>query len=158
VNRFDYNVVMSRREPTPVRFDPHVAARLSSWASARPGLSLSSAANQLVDEALRTEEHPGVVFRPGPTGRRAGLSNGPDVWEVVQALRSARHSEPELAEDEVLALVSGNTGVPTRQIDTAIRYWSRYPEEVDAKIAANEAAEEQAEAAVQRRHELLSRR
>jgi hypothetical protein len=31
-------------------------------------MSLSSAANRLVDEALRMGEHPGVVFRPGPAG------------------------------------------------------------------------------------------
>ncbi len=73
-------------------------------------------------------------------------------------MRSARHSEPELGEDEVLALISGNTGVSVRQIETAIRYWSRYREEIDAEVAANEAAEEQAEAAWRRGHELLSRR
>jgi hypothetical protein len=28
-------------------------------------MSLSSAANRLVDEALRMAEHPGVIFRPG---------------------------------------------------------------------------------------------
>ncbi len=46
-----------------MRLDPGVAARLSSWASAHPGLSLSSAINRLVDEALRAEEHPGIMFR-----------------------------------------------------------------------------------------------
>lgn len=39
--------------PTPVRFDPPVADRLASYVSANPGMSLSSAANRLVDEALR---------------------------------------------------------------------------------------------------------
>jgi hypothetical protein len=34
------------------------------------------------------DDHPGIVFRDGPTGRRAGLAAGPDVWEVVSALRS----------------------------------------------------------------------
>ena len=93
---------MSKRAATPVRFDPAVADRLSSFAAANPGMSLSSAANRLVDEALRMGEHPGIVFRPGPTGRRAGLIGGPDVWEAVRAVKSARASEPGLPEDELL--------------------------------------------------------
>src|ERR1700684_647649 len=48
----------------------------------QPRQSLSSAANRLVDEALRTSERAVITFRPGPTGRRAGLASGPDVWEV----------------------------------------------------------------------------
>lgn len=149
---------MPRRDPTPVRFDPEVAARLASWAAAHPGLSLSSAANRLVDEALRTEEHPGLTFRPGPTGRRAGLVGGPDVWEVVRAVKSARSAEPELAEDGLLRLVAENAGLPVRLVRVAVRYWATYPDEIDAEIRAAEAAEDQAETAWRRQQELLSRR
>jgi hypothetical protein len=39
---------------TPVRFDVPVADRLASFVAANPGMSLSSAANRLVDEALHT--------------------------------------------------------------------------------------------------------
>jgi hypothetical protein len=53
-----------------------------------------------------------VIFRAGPTGRRAGLVNGPDVWEIVRAVRSARAAEPDLGERELLALVAENTGFP----------------------------------------------
>src|ERR1700736_5874402 len=102
---------MARRSPIPVRFDPEVARRLSSFAASHPGLSLSAAANLLVDEGLRTDEYPGVVFRDGPAGRRAGLAGGPDVWEVIRAVKSARSAEPELAEDELLSLVANNGGV-----------------------------------------------
>jgi len=49
---------MSKRAATPVRFDTAVAERLSSFVAANPGMSLSSAANRLVDEALRMSEHP----------------------------------------------------------------------------------------------------
>lgn len=148
---------MVRKAPTPVRFDVDVAARLASWASAHPGLSLSSAANRLVDEALRTEEHPGIVFRPGPTGRRAGLAGGPDVWEVVRAVKSARTAEPGLTESELLQLVETNTGVPVRQTQVAVRYWATYPDEVDAEIEANEVAEARVESAWQRQQALLCR-
>lgn len=141
-----------------MRFDPDVAARLGAWIAAHPGLSLSSAANRLVDEALRAEEHPGIVFRPGATGRRAALIGGPDVWEIVRAVRSARSGEPDLAEDGIVQLVGDNTGVPVRLVRVALRYWATYPDETDAEVEAADAAEEQAEAAWLRQQELLSGR
>lgn len=147
---------MSKRAATPVRFDAEVAQRLSSFVAANPGMSLSSAANRLVDEALRVSEHPGIVFRPGPTGRRAGLAGGPDVWEAVRAIKSARAAEPGLAEEDLLAMVAGNTGVPVRFLRTAIRYWASYPAEIDAEIAAADRAEELAEQAWQREQRLLA--
>src|SRR6266487_5136826 len=64
---------MTKRAATPVRFDERVGERLASFVAAHPGSSMSSAANRLVDEGLRMSEHPGIVFRDGPTGRRAGL-------------------------------------------------------------------------------------
>ena len=147
---------MAKRAATPVRFDMAVAERLSAFVVANPGMSLSSAANRLVDEALRMNEHPGIVFRPGPTGRRAGLVGGPDVWEVVRAVKSARAAEPGLAEDDLLALVAENTGTPVRLIRAAVRYWASYAEEIDAEIAAAETAEEFAEDAWQRERRLLA--
>ncbi len=118
---------MSRRPPTPVRFDTAVAIRLQTYVAAHPGLSLSSAANRLVDEGLRTTEHPGITFREGPTGRRAGLVGGPDVWEVVRVLRSARAAEPELDENALVSLVAENAGLQRRLLRTALRYWAAYP-------------------------------
>jgi hypothetical protein len=147
---------MAKRAATPVRFDTTVAERLSSFVAANPGMSLSSAANRLVDEALRTSEHPGIVFRLGPTGRRAGLISGPDVWEAVRAIKSARAAERGLAEDDLLTLIAGNTGIPVRLIRAAVRYWASYPAEIDAEIAAADAAEEHAENAWQRERRLLA--
>jgi hypothetical protein len=147
---------MNKRAATPVRFDPTVAERLSSFVAANPGMSLSSAANRLVDEALRMSEHPGIVFRPGPTGRRASLVAGPDVWETVRAVKSARAHEPDLAEDDLLTLVAENTGVPVRHIRVAVRYWASYPEDIEAEITAAEAAENAAGDAWRRERELLA--
>lgn len=102
-------------------------------------------------------EHPGVVFRDGPTGRRAGLAGGPDVWEVVRAVKSARAAEPDLAEDDVLAVVVANTGVPLRSVRTAVSYWASYPAEIDAEIDAADHAEIAAEEAWRRERDLLAR-
>ncbi len=147
---------MTKRSATPVRFDPAVADRLVSFVAANPGMSLSSAANRLVDEALRMSEHPGVIFRPGPTGRRAALAGGPDVWEVIRAIRSAHAAEPGLSSDDMLSLVSDNTGIALRLLGTAVRYWAAYPDEVDAEIAAADAAEQAAEQAWLRERQLLA--
>jgi hypothetical protein len=148
---------VSRRPATPVRFDYAVGERLAAYVAAHPGSSMSSAANRLVDEGLRMAEHPGVTFRDGPTGRRAGLVGGPDAWEIVRAVKSARTAEPELAEEDILTLVATNTGVPLRLVRTGVRYWASYPEEIDVEIAAAAAAEDAAERAWQRERQLLAK-
>jgi hypothetical protein len=143
--------------PRSIRFDESVSDRLASYVASHPGWSGSSAANRFVDEALRMEDHPGIIFRDGPTGRRAVLIGGPDVREVIRAVRSARGSEPDLGADEIVALVSANTGTPARLIDTAIRYWAAYPEEIDTWIDEVESFEEQQLQAWERRRQLLAR-
>jgi hypothetical protein len=101
-------------------------------------------------------EHPGVVFRDGPTGRRAGLAGGPDVWEIIRAIQSARSAEPELDEDQLLDLVAVNSGVPVRTVRTALSYWASFPSDVDNEIATADAAETSAEVAWQRQRDLLA--
>jgi hypothetical protein len=147
---------MAKRAATPVRFDGSVTDRLASFVAANPGMSLSSAANRLVDEALRTSEHPGITFRAGPTGRRASVAGGPDVWEIIRAVRSARTSEPDLPDHELLALIAGNTGIPLRLIRIAVTYWASYPDEIDAEINAASIAENTAEDAWRRERQLLA--
>lgn len=153
----DYRVVMSRRAATPVRFEHAVGDRLAGYVATHPGSSMSSTANRLVDEGLRMVEHPQILFRDGPTGRRAALVGGPDAWEVIRAVRSARAAEPDLTEEEILALVETNSGVHSRLIRTAVRYWASYPAEIDAEIDAATAAEEAAEEAWRRERQLLAR-
>ncbi len=101
-------------------------------------------------------EHPGIIFRSGPTGRRAALAEGPDVWEVIRAIKSAHAAEPGLNSDDLVSLVSDNTGTALRLVTTAVRYWAAYPSEVDAEIAAADAAEETAEQAWLRERQLLA--
>ena len=145
---------MPKRSATPVRFDGGVAERLAPFAAAH-GLSRSAAANLLVDEGLRVAEHPGIVFRDGPTGRRAGVVGGPDVWEIIRAVKSTRVTEPKLADDDLVSLVVDNSGLATRLVSTAIRYWAAFPDEVDAEVVAADKAESSAELAWRREHDLL---
>ncbi len=90
-----------------------------------------------VDESLRAHEHPGIVFRPGPTGRRAALSSGPDVWEVVAALNAIRADEPGLDGDALIRELATVTGLSPEQVRIAVRYYAAYPDEIDERIANN---------------------
>jgi hypothetical protein len=101
------------------------------------------------------EEHPGVIFRDGPAGRRATLVGGPDVWEVIRAVRTAREAEPELLESELLSLVETNSGLPLRQLRTAVDYWGAYPAEVDALVEHADRVEASGLAAAERTDALL---
>jgi hypothetical protein len=141
--------------PRSVRFDDLVLSRLEHYVLAHPGTSASSVTNVFVDEALRADDHPGIVFRPGPTGRRAGLAVGPDVWEVIAILRTVQSAEPDLAGDQLLDAVAEALGMPAARVRVAIRYYAAYPAEVDERIAANEEAAVQAEATWRAEQELL---
>jgi hypothetical protein len=125
---------MATATPLSVRFEPRVLERLTAFVAAHREMSLSSASNRLVDEALRMHEHPLITFKDGPAGRRARLVGGPDVWEVIGAVRSVRESDPALTGDEVLEVVAETSGVPMPFLRAALAYWGDYPEEVDAFI------------------------
>ena len=142
--------------PSSVRFDEEVAARLTRFVATHPGLSASSATNLLVDEALRSQDHPLVVFRDGPAGRRARLVGGPDVWEVVRAVRSARAAEREMSPDEVIALVAETSGVAEHLVRAAVDYWADYPDDVDAWVDRAERESKSAEERWRREHRLLA--
>jgi hypothetical protein len=139
-----------------VRFEPRVAEGLATFLASHPGMSISAATNRLVDEGLRMAEHPGVIFRDGASGRRAGLAGGPDIWEVIRAVCSVSTEEPGLNDDGIVALVSENTGIPHRLIQIAIDYWSSYPDEIEAEIKAADAAERAALESWSRRQNLLA--
>jgi len=141
--------------PSSIRFEPRVFSRLSAFVAAQRDLSLSSATSRLVDEALRMREHPLITFKDGPAGRRARLAGGPDVWEVIGAIRSAREAEPALAGDQVVAVVAETSGVPVPFIRAALAYWSDYPQEVDDFLQRARAEAAQAQAAWERQQDLL---
>ena len=92
------------------------------------GESLSDRLRRYAEEGTRRDEHPLITFRDGPTGRRAGLVGGPDVWEVAMWL-------DDLADGSDPAAALAEDGVVTRpQIDAALRYRGAYPDEIAARI------------------------
>ena len=87
------------------RFSAEVIDMLDAR-SERLGQSKARVAERLIEEGLRTEELPGIVFRSGPTGRRAGIAGGPDVWEIARDLKGAA-AQGAADTIEAVARVSG---------------------------------------------------
>lgn len=87
-------------------------------------------------------EHPGIIFKPGPSGRRAALAYGPDVWEVVNFLREIDERGPA-----ALVAAADVFAVDVSRITSAVSYYGDYRDEIDAEIEAAEEASVRAERA-----------
>jgi hypothetical protein len=107
--------------------------------------------SRLVDEGLRAQEHPGIAFRDGPSGRRAALVAGPDVWEVVAGLRHSTERG-----EAVVTATADEMGLSVAQVKTALDYDGSYPDEIDEQVAENERAADEAHAAWQAQQRLLA--
>jgi hypothetical protein len=137
--------------PISIRFTPSLLARLRQRANAMTGASAAGLAQRLIDEGLRMADHPGVIFKDGPSGRRAALAYGPDVWEVIKFLREVDERGPAAidAAAEVFA-------VDASRISTAINYYGDFPDEIDVEIAEADEASARAEAAWRIQQQLIA--
>ena len=111
-----------------------------------------------VDEALRSHDHPGVIFRSGPTGRRAALSGRPDLWEIIAALVAIREEDPQADQTSLLSELCDVTGLSAAQIGVALRYYAAYPGEIDERIALNKEVAEREEQLWEAQQKLLQKR
>lgn len=125
-------------EVLSVRLPDTTAAQLRSHA-AGIGEPVSRLAQRLIDEGLRMAAHPGIVFRSGPSGRRAALLRGPDVWQVVSLLRSL-----DARGEAAIAEAAEWLGAPVAAIRQALSYYGEFAAEIDDEIAANERASDMA--------------
>ncbi|MCP9491149.1 MAG: hypothetical protein MSC31_14930 [Solirubrobacteraceae bacterium MAG38_C4-C5] len=110
-----------------LRLDDALVERLRLRARAAGG-SLSDRLRRYAEEGARRDEHPLVTFRDGPTGRRAGLIGGPDVWEVAMWV------EDLAAEPDPVATLADDGSLTRPQIEAALGYRADYPEEIAARI------------------------
>jgi uncharacterized protein (DUF433 family) len=140
--------VVERKEHFSVRLHPATVRRLVAH-SRRRGIPKTSVAEQYLEEAVRMADHPGIVFRDGPAGRRAALAGHRlDVWQVVETVQ---HEAGDLeAAAEYLSVSAGLVGA-------AVGYYADYRDEVDEWIARNAAMAEEAEAAWRRRQAAFQR-
>jgi hypothetical protein len=128
---------------TSYRLDPEIKQRLEEQAAAE-GISERALLERLVREGLDILHHPGIVYRDGRTGRRAALAVGPDVWEVVSALRYTMGG-PE----ERIAALAEQFDLHPRHIRVAIDFAAMHR-------STNDAAAERARAAAHQRDDLLA--
>ena len=110
-----------------VRLDEDLAELLRLRARAA-GETLSDRLRRYAEEGARREEHPLVTFRDGPTGRRAGLLGGPDVWEVAMWI------DDLTAEPDPVAVLIDDSTLSRSQVDAVLRYRAAFPDEISARI------------------------
>ena len=131
---------MAHARQFSARLDASVIGRLERR-GARAGLNKSRLAERYIDEGMRMEDHPGIVFRDGPAGRRAGLNGGPDIWEVIATIRASG-----LDSEAALTAAAEWANLPPSQVRAAVAYYAEYRAEIDERIARNleeaDAAEE----------------
>ncbi|MDQ3587344.1 MAG: hypothetical protein M3433_08445 [Actinomycetota bacterium] len=133
-----------------IRLDAATLKRLEARRQ-RAGETKSRLAQRYIAEGMAMEDHPGIAFRGGPGGRRAGLAAGPDIWQVIGVLRGSgkkagaavRHTAQwlDLSQD---------------QVREAIGYYAAHEQEIDDWIRRNDEEAEAAEAAWLREQELLA--
>jgi sarcosine oxidase gamma subunit len=137
--------------PLSIRFEDSLLDRLRRRARSMTGASTSALAQRLIDEGLRMADHPGVIFKEGPSGRRAALAYGPDIWEVIKFL-----GEVEERGAAALDAAAEVFAVDPSRISTAVSYYGDYRDEIDAEIDAADEASARAEEAWRIQQQLIA--
>lgn len=103
------------------------------------GQPRTSLVQRYVEEGLRLDAHPQIVFRDGAAGRRPAIAGTRlDVWKVIETLREAGGSVEETA-----SLLD----VPEVSVRACVSYYAAFKEEVDVwTLRMHEIAEREAEA------------
>lgn len=82
---------------------------------------------------MRGAKKRGIVFRDGPSGKRAALAAGPDVWEVVFVAHQLG-----AAPEQKVAGVAAELTLTEEDVLVALAYYAGHKEEVDAEVAEND--------------------
>lgn len=121
--------------PTTVRVPAPTRALLDDL-MLRTGRDFSSTVNEVLDEGLRVQRIPGIVFADGPAGRRARVAGtGLDVFEIVRAFEQLRQDW------ETLRKAYG--WLNEVQLRAALAYAAAYPQEIAERLARKAMMDEQ---------------
>lgn len=135
--------------PTSFRLPSDLLGRLEEEA-ATTGSTVTALVTSVLDEGLKTRHFPGIVYRDGPAGRRAGVVGGPDVWEVVRATKGSGDDSDHLRR------IADELGLPLARLTLAIDFYVAFPDEVDERIAADGRAAARLRELIERRDRLMS--
>jgi hypothetical protein len=122
-----YYPIQMAAVPISIRLPEQTVGRLADRAE-RSNMPSRTLAQRYVEEGLRMDEYPLIRFADGPSGRRARLLGGPDVWEVIAV---ARDNEGDIA--ETAAYLELSLGL----VQAAASYYATYPQEIDERIKHN---------------------
>lgn len=137
-------------QPTSFRLSEDLIDQLDAEARAS-GTSVSSLVATLLSEGINTRRFPGIIYRDGPTGRRAGLVGGPDVWEVIRDVGATKGRG-----EKRLRAAAESSGLTVSQVRLAVDFYAAHPEEIDARIEADDREAERVRQLITRRERLLS--
>jgi uncharacterized protein (DUF433 family) len=112
------------------------------------GESLTALAERYLDEGLRREEHPLIVFRGGAMGRRPALAG--TRLDVAQVIETVRHS------DNSTEAAAEYLSIPESWVRASVRYYADFPEEVDQWLERVRAIAEREEDAWRRAQAALA--
>ena len=143
----DYDVVMP---VVSIRFSDSDAYGRLRDAARRQNVAVSTLAERLIDEGLRSDAHPLVVFRPGPAGRRALLVGGPEVADVIGAIVGG-----DVPVAERRSRAAELLGISDLLVDAALAYYAEFTDEIGEALAERRRAADAAEAAWRRQQALL---
>ncbi len=139
---------MSR--PTSFRLPDDLLEQLDQEADAS-GTSVTSLVAMLLNEGINTRRFPGIIYRDGPTGRRAGLVAGPDVWEVIRTVSASKGRG-----EKRLRAAADTAGLLISQVRLAVDFYVAHPTEIDERIEADDREAERVRQLITRRERLLS--
>jgi uncharacterized protein (DUF433 family) len=115
--------------------------------SRRRRLEESELARTLLDEALRREKHPGIVFRTTPTGREAAIEGRRlYVWQIIETVRASQGDEQQAAD---------SLGLRPEQVRNAVDYYVEYDAEIDRLIVLTYEDADRARQLSERRQQAL---
>lgn len=123
---------------TSYRLTTELKERLAQQASAE-GVTVTALVTRLLEQGLSAIEHPGIVYRPGPSGWRAGVAGGPDVDEIVRSVRSTGETG-----DGAVSMAADGLGVDPRWVRIAVDYAADHLDEIESRLRENDAAIERA--------------
>ena len=133
--------------PRSFRLADSVLAALEERARVS-GESANALAERYLDEGLRREEHPLIVFRAGAAGRRPALvGTRLDVAQVLDTLRESDNSVEATGE---------YLDIPQQLVRAAVRYYAEFPDEVDEWREKMRAIAEREEEAWRREQAVLA--
>jgi uncharacterized protein (DUF433 family) len=95
------------------------------------GKEFSAVANELLEEAVRVQRCPGIIFTEGTKGRRARIAGtGIEVWEIISTFKGVG--------EDFSRLRQAYHWLTEQQLLSAVGYYRAYPEEIDHLIKQNE--------------------